>query len=108
MLRVFATTAMTIIGSLIVAYGLSETQFSDALAFLLPSVITIAAFVNGLAIAMRTTFMKASLGLSISSERPIFGIAFVLILFSFLLATMYFLFNISEIRQQDKLSGQEL
>lgn len=108
MLRVFATTTINIVGSLIVAYGLAESQFSNALAFLLPVMVLLAAFVNGIAISMRTTFMKAALGLTISAERTIFGVVFALILYVIPIATLFFLFNISERREQDKLGGQDI
>lgn len=108
MLRVYATTTMSIVGSVIIAYGLSETQFSNALAFLLPSLVFVAAVVNGFALPMRSTFMKATLSLTGSAEHTIFGILFALIMYAAPMATMYFLFTVSARREQDKLSGQDI
>jgi RsiW-degrading membrane proteinase PrsW (M82 family) len=108
LLRVYAVTTMNIAGSIIVAYGLSESLFADALSFLLPFAIVVAALMNGIAIPMRTTFMKAPLGLTISTERAIFGIGFTMLLYAGLMASMFFLFNVSERRERDKHSGQEV
>jgi hypothetical protein len=108
MLRVYATTTMSIVGSIAVAYGLSETQFSNVLSFLLPVMLFIAAVINGIAIPMRTTFMKASLGLTVSAEKVIFGVIFALIFYVGPMAVLYFLFSVSERREQDKLVGQEM
>ncbi|MDQ7024789.1 MAG: PrsW family glutamic-type intramembrane protease [Anaerolineae bacterium] len=108
MLRVFATTTLNIVGSVIVAYGLAESQFSNALSFLLPITVLLAAIVNGIAIAMRPTFMKATLGLTISAEKTIFGVIFALILYIVPIVTLLFLFNVSERREQDKLAGQDI
>jgi hypothetical protein len=99
---------MNIIGSLIIAYGLSETQFSNALAFLLPTMVFLAAVVNGIAIPMRTTFMKAVVGFSVSSERSILGVIFAVTFYSVWLAVMYFLFNVAERHEQDKRGVQEI
>jgi hypothetical protein len=108
MLRVFATTTMSIVGSIIIAYGLSETQFSNSLSFLLPFMVFLAAVVNGFALPMRSTFMRAILTLTPSSERTIFGILFALIVYVLPMATMYFLFSVSARREQDKVTGQDI
>jgi RsiW-degrading membrane proteinase PrsW (M82 family) len=108
MLRVYATTTMSIVGSIIIAYGLSETQFSNALAFLLPFMVFLAAVVNGFALPMRSTFMKATLTLTPSAERTIFGLLFALVVYVAPIAIMYFLFTVSARREQDKLSGQDI
>jgi RsiW-degrading membrane proteinase PrsW (M82 family) len=106
--RVFAITTMNIVGSLIIAYGLSETQFSNALAFLLPSVVFLAAVVNGIAIPIRATFTRATVGFSVSAERSIFGVIFSLAFYVAWMAVIYFLFSVSERREQDKLVGLDI
>ena len=63
-LRIFAVVAVQLVGSVVVAFGLSETFFSDALSFFMPMMIVLAAFLSGIAIAMRSSFMNAVLGLN--------------------------------------------
>lgn len=108
LIRVFATVAMHLVGSLVVGLGLTETLFSDALSLFMPMMIVLAAFLTGIAIAMRGTFMNATLGLTISEQREIFGVIFTVIFYIGPLATFYFLFNVTEQREQDKVMGQEI
>jgi hypothetical protein len=107
MLRVFATLAVHMLGSIIVGFGLSETLFSHALAFFLPMMILLSALVSGLAVAMRASFMNATLSITTSSQREIFGLGFSLVIYLAGMAVFFFLFNITERREQDKIIGQE-
>lgn len=107
MLRVFATWAVHMVGSLVVAFGLSETLFSHAIAFFLPMMMLLAALLSGLAVAMRASFMNAPLSITISAQREIFGLAFSLVIYLAGLAVFFFLFSITERREQDKIIGQE-
>jgi hypothetical protein len=107
MLRVFATLAVHMLGSIIVGFGLSETLFSHALAFFLPMMILLSALVSGLAVAMRASFMNAALSITTSSQREIFGLGFSLVIYLAGMAVFFFLFNITERREQDKIIGQE-
>lgn len=108
MIRVFATVAMHLIGSIVVAFGLTETLFSDALSFFMPMMMALAAFLTGIAIAMRGDFMNATLGLTISSQREIFGVIFVIIFYLAPLGAFFFLFSVTDQREQDKIMGQEI
>lgn len=107
MLRVFAVWAIQMLGSVIVAFGLSETLFSAALSFFLPMMIILASLFTGLAITMRANFMNAALSITISSQREIFGLAFAIGLYLVGMAIFFFLFSITERREQDKIIGQE-
>lgn len=106
-LRIFATVAVQMLGSIIVGFGLSETLFSHALSFFLPMMMLLAALASGLAVAMRASFMNAPLSITISAQREIFGLGFSLILYLVGMAVFFFLFNITERREQDKIIGQE-
>lgn len=106
-LRVFATLSIHLVGSLIVAFGLSETAFSDALSLLLPLTVVLAALLGGVAIAMRSSFMNARVGLGVSAQNELFGMAFSVVMFVLPMSVFYFLFNVTERREQDRITGQE-
>jgi len=106
-LRIFANTALHIVGSVVMAYGLAETVFSGSLAFLLPFTLLIASLLAGIAIPMRAGFVNAPLGLTISTPRVIFGIAFAGVLYVGPMASMLFLFRVAQRREQDKQAGQD-
>lgn len=108
MLRVFANTAMQIVGSIVIAFGLSETRFNSALSFFLPIMLVLAASLTGIAIPMRAQFMNAGLGLTLSAQREIFGLIFSILFYIAPMAVMFFLFNITERREQELLIGQEV
>lgn len=108
MMRVFAVLSIQIVGSVIVAFGLSETLFSDALSFFMPMMIMLAALLAGVAITLRSSFLNASLGLSVSAQAEIFGLLFSVVFYFIPMAVFFFLFNITERREQDKIIGQEI
>lgn len=108
MLRVFANLSIQTAGSIIVGFGLSETLFSDALSFFMPMMIVLAALLAGVAIAMRSSFLNAVLGLSVSSQNEIFGLLFSLVFYFAPMAVFFFLFSITEQRQQERFSGQDI
>jgi PrsW family intramembrane metalloprotease len=108
MLRVFANTAIQIVGSMVIAFGLSETRFNNAFSVLLPIMIVLAAGLTGIAIPMRAQFMNAGLGLTISAQREIFGLIFSIFFYIAPMAVIFFLFNITERREQEMIFGQEV
>lgn len=108
MMRVFAVLSIQIIGSIIVAFGLSETLFSNALSFFMPMMMVLSALLTGVAITLRSSFLNATLGLTISAQRELFGLLFSIIFYVVPMAIFFFLFNITEQREQDKIVGQEL
>ncbi|MGB7342262.1 MAG: PrsW family glutamic-type intramembrane protease [Phototrophicaceae bacterium] len=108
MMRIFATLSVQMIGSIIVAFGLSETLFSDALSLFLPFMIVLAALLAGVAITLRSSFLNATLGLGVSEQREIFGLLFSVVFYFVVMSIFLFLFNITEQREQDKILGQEI
>lgn len=108
MQRVFANFALHIVGSSIVAFGLSETRFNSAFSVFLPFMVVLAALLTGVAIPVRTTFMNAGLGLTVSAQREIFGLAFSLIFYLAPMAIMFFLFSVTERRQQELITSQRV
>jgi hypothetical protein len=106
-LQVFAITSLHLVGSMYIAYGLSETLFSSALSFLMPGMLVAGTFINGIALAMRPTFLNATLGLTLSEQRTIFGLLFSIILYTGSMMVIIFLFNVAERREKDRLSSQE-
>jgi hypothetical protein len=108
MLRVFANTATQIVGSLVVAFGLSETRFSGALSFLLPVMVILAAILSGIAIPMRAQFMNAGLRLTISAQSEIAGLGFSVLFYIAPMAVLFFLFSITERREQELIIGREV
>ncbi len=107
-MRIFAILSIQITGSIIVAFGLSETLFSNALSFFMPMMMMLSALLAGMAITLRSSFLNATLGLTISEQREIFGLLFSVIFYFIPMAVFFFLFNITERREQDKIIGQEI
>jgi len=99
-IRVLGTVGMHLVGSTIVAYGLSELWFSKANLLLLPFTLILAALIEGISIPLRAGFNNAALGLTISATRPLFALAFTLIVSVGPMAAMYFLFNVAESRDE--------
>lgn len=106
-IRVLSNTAIQLVGSLIVAYGLAQTLFDDALSLLLPATLVLAAGFAGLVIPLRAGFINAPLGLTISAVRDWLGLAVTIVFFVGPLVALLFLFNVADARQRDKLSGQD-
>lgn len=107
MMRVFAVLSVQVVGSIIIAFGLSETLFSDALSFFMPMMIILASLLAGVAIALRSSFLNATLSLTVSAQKEIFGLLFSVMFYFIPMAVFFFLFNITERREQDKIIGQE-
>jgi len=105
-LRVLTFTTIHIATSVIIAYGLSETLLNDANALLLPVMLTVAVFYAGIVWAMRTSFMNAAVGITVSAQRGIFGLAFLLVMYLAPIIIMNFLFQVAENRQRDKNTSE--
>lgn len=108
MARVFANLAIQVVGSTFVAFGLSETRFSSAFSIFLPFMVVLAALLTGIAIPVRTELMNAGLALTISSQKEIFGLLFSIIFYAAPMAVMFFLFSITERREQELIISQEV
>lgn len=107
-LRVLVNITLQMVGSLIVAYGLAQTLFDDAIALLLPSTLVLAALFNGLLIPLRAGFANAPLGLTVSASRDWLGLAVTGVFYIGPMLALLFLFNVAEVRERDKLSGQDV
>ncbi len=106
-LRVLAYTTVHIVASIILAYGFSETLLNDANALLLPFTLFVAVFYVGVALPLRADFMNAAVGITVSAQRSIFGLAFTLALYLGPIIVMNFLFQVAENRQRDKNTSED-
>lgn len=107
-LRVLHITGMSLVGSLILSYGLSETRFGRANPLLLPATLFLAAFVSGVAISVRAGLINASLSLEGAAGRPLFGLGFSILLIIGIPVAIAFLYNVAERRERDLLRSQEI
>lgn len=105
-IRVLGTVGMHMVGSVIVAYGLSELWFSIGNLFILPITLILAALVEGITIPLRSGFNNAELGLTISATRPLFSLAFTLIMSVGPMIAMFFLFNVAKSRDEQVVVGE--
>jgi RsiW-degrading membrane proteinase PrsW (M82 family) len=95
-LRIFGTTALQIMGSLIVAYGLAEIRLSKPSPLLVPGMITLASLITGIIITVRGNIANTRLGLSVSYPRTIFNYAITAIALGGIALAMIFLFQNTE------------
>lgn len=91
--RIFATSALHLVTSAIMAYGLSETRFSRPLPILLPVTLFLAALVTGLSIPLRAGLVNANLEITISTVSPLLGLLFSTALLIGPLVVIAFLMN---------------
>lgn len=107
MMRIFSIISLNVIGSMIVSYGLSELYFGRANALLMPFTLLVAALVNGLGIAFRSSLMNASVFITGAFTRPSFSLGFSLVLAVAIPVVVAFFYNISERRDIDLQRGVE-
>lgn len=107
MLRILGVSVLALVGSAVVSYGMMETLFSNAVAFLLPFTLVLAAFINGIAIPLRVGLMNASLTLDGGATRPYFALGFVIALLVVPLLTLAFFYRTADRRDEDVQRGQE-
>jgi hypothetical protein len=105
-LRVLANTAMNVVGSLVLAYGLSETVLQKSTLFLLPATLFIASLLNGLMITLRSGIMNAQITLKATSPRPILSLGFSIVFYIALVGIMLFIYNANE-KQREALKSSE-
>lgn len=106
-LRVLANTAMNVVGSLVLAYGLSETILQKSTLFLLPATLFIASILNGLMITLRSGIMNAQISLKATSPRPILSLGFSIVFYVALVGVMLFIYNANEKQQREALKSSE-
>jgi RsiW-degrading membrane proteinase PrsW (M82 family) len=107
MLRVLTVTALNLAASSIVSYGIVETRLGSASVFLMPFTLVVAAFLNGLAIPLRSGLVNAQLTLDGGATRPYFALAFAVVLLVVPLFVMSFLYRAADRREEDVVRGQE-
>jgi MFS family permease len=107
MLRILSVAVLCLVGSAIVSYGLMETLFSNAVVFLLPITLLLAALVNGIAIPLRAGLVNASLTLEGGASRPYFAIGFIAAVLIVPLMILAFLYRTADRREEDIQRGQE-
>lgn len=102
-IRILNTLAMHIIGSSIVSYGLAETAFRKITPIFLPITCILASLITGISIPVRSLLINASLGVTISAVRPLFGYVFVVALIVAGITLLIFVFNVAQKRDNDPL-----
>ncbi len=100
---VFSTVAANLVASAIVSYGLAESKISNANLFVLPISLGVGAVIVGLALPVRAGLINASISpenLEFTLPRPLFGIAFSVLLLIVGLAGTAFFYRTAELRDQ--------
>ncbi|MCB9451826.1 MAG: PrsW family intramembrane metalloprotease [Anaerolineaceae bacterium] len=105
-LRVFETVALQVATSLVVGYALAELRFSYPTPLLLPSMVALAAFINGVAIPIRAGLVNAAFSLEVSGPKSLFGMGFALALLIAVVTVVAFLLRSAE-RQSQEAAPQE-
>jgi hypothetical protein len=104
-MRVFSMITMHTASSIILAYGLAESRFSNANPFLLPLMMAFSALIIGIAIPIRAGLTNASItlaNLQLAAPRPLFGLLFSGALIVAISFAMAFLFNNAERQEREQ------
>jgi RsiW-degrading membrane proteinase PrsW (M82 family) len=99
--RIFGITLTSLLGSLIVAYGLGAVRFEKTSPLLMPGLTAIAGFLIGLSYALRTNLANTQLSLAISFPRIIISFLLVVLLTGAIIISLIFLFDTVE-RETDQ------
>lgn len=105
--RAFSQIAIQLAGSIVLAYGLSETKFTKSSIFLLPITLLLSAFVTGIAIPLRSGLINASLplpnetGLLIGATRPLLGLGLSVVVVISSAIVIAFLLSNADRRMRD-------
>ena len=102
---VLANLVSQVASAMFIAIGISESVFSDALPPVLPINLLAAAFSTGIIITFASGLMGGTLTTSGSSDRPFFGIAFVIVATGIALGVSAFLYRVSERREREFAFG---
>ncbi|MFQ3565415.1 MAG: PrsW family glutamic-type intramembrane protease [Aggregatilineales bacterium] len=103
---IFDTIAVNLAGSIIVAYGLSETRFSNASPFLLPFMVFLASLTTGTVVTLRAGLINASFTLQGAFARPLLGFLFSVGVLLAASVVFIFLFENSERRAREAAAAQ--
>ena len=98
---VFANYTIQFASAMFIALGLVESYFSNALPYVMPVNVLIAAATTGLITPIFSGLMSGPLGISGSTDRPLFGMLFLVVVLLFSLASSYFLYGVSERRERE-------
>lgn len=104
---VLSTYSIQLVSSLFLAYGFSESYFSNSIPLFLPFMTLVASGVIGLTLPLRSGLMNGGLTTSGNADRPIFGIGFAIAVMLIGFAISGFLFNVSERQEKETLTGRE-
>jgi RsiW-degrading membrane proteinase PrsW (M82 family) len=106
-MRIFASLAFHLATSVIVGYGLAELRFGLPSALLLTITLAVAALVTGIAIPIYAGLINASLGLGVSTPKPLLGLAFSIVLLIAVSLVSSFLYSSSERQAREAAIGQD-
>jgi RsiW-degrading membrane proteinase PrsW (M82 family) len=87
--RIFANVALHVATGMLVGYGLAELWIGSPTPFFPVYTLALSSFITGIAIPLRAGLVNATLGLGISSTRPLLGIVFsvaIIVLPAFILS----------------------
>lgn len=107
-LRVFDTTAVQTVGSILVGYGLAELRFSYPTPLLPAITLGIAALVTGIALPFRAGLVNASLSQGVSATSPLRALGFSIALLIGMSILLAFLLNTSERQAQEAMAKREI
>lgn len=102
---VLANLAIQFASAMFIAIGISESFFSDALPPVLPVTVLLAAISTGIISSVYTGVMGGALTTQGSSDRPLFGIGFLIIALSVSYGLTVFLYRVSERRERESYYG---
>ncbi len=102
-IHVFSNTALHIVTSVIVGYGMGEVYFSRPSPLFLPMTITFAMLVTGIVIPVRSGLINANLGLQFSTAKPLWSLLFSATFLVSMLLIMVFLFNNATRREREAI-----
>lgn len=105
--RIFSITAIHIVGSAIVAYGLSELWFDPRSLLLLPFTLFLASLLTGITISMRASLVNARFFLGTGGTRDLLGLLFSLAFLVGPLIAAGFLFDTAERREEEAVASRE-
>jgi len=108
-LRIFSITTLSLVGSLVVSFGMVQTIFTPRPhVLLLAGSLAVASLITGAAVPLRAELVNAPLGLTISATRPLFGIALSFIIFVGMTLVVAFFYRAADQRELDALRSKEV
>jgi hypothetical protein len=102
---ILANFAIQFASAMFIAIGISEAFFSDALPPVLPANVLLAAISTGVISSVYSGVMGGALTTQGSSDRPLFGIGFLIVALCVFCGTTYFLYHVSERREREVYYG---